>query len=1060
MFTALACSAAVLIHVRKFAAGQRAFTPLVSQLMRRAAAGLSRSACVDSNAGRREDGSDGQSLKKPGNHVSVVDKRKREFESARDYRSEAGARSRGPWIEGWVPDETRSREGSASDAAKSIDSSLARVPSHLSLDRGRYRQADNSVMEREARLTDEPGRVRRAGAFNDDVPGQESPSDRSVRPFVPTSSDRIPGGTGAQKPRYLPQRQQQGQQQGQPRQRGQQAQQHPHQHHQHQHQHQHQQHQHQQQQGQGQSSRSLPAHAPHGQRQNYHQQQQQQQQARPHIAGYGSAPHDGRYHRVGPDTNRDHQGHGQGTARPTHAASQTGQVPHVRFSQGPSRQHQQHQQQQQQHQQHRQRPQGYSRGSGDQPGHVRHEHRYSYQQSHTQQGYAHYPRPHASSHPQQQQYQNQQYQHQQRQQQRAGTAPSHTVHGGVYSWSAIRMRETAFLYDAPHRGWWPKWGEEGGGSEHTGASGCAVPGTPHYATAPLPRMWRQVIRLRECARIPSQPSGGGGHALLAANAPLLAAPLPGAPPPDVPAPGVGQEGDSLLRDSGVVLSGTQMNASADVGGTSSMRAEGPHHHGPCGGSAGVAPLNTQNTRGSAPSGAPAGAGTPGTRDKVGADDGRQQDKVGAEDTEDAEVEFLRLLLPGTSFAPPGGHAVSSVAPSLSGVRAANHLSAPVLDQRPQLVLDQAWQQERLVPPVNIAGGMLEVGGRVPEAAACMVASEPAAATAAASATGNLMGGTKGRVSPLRVMSFNLLAQHLLEDHRAELYRHTPDHATSPGVRFQRQVAEILAHAPAVACLQEVDDFGALYAALRGKGYDGLYQKRTGVRRDGCATFWLTSRLRLVTYEGIEFARHGFNDNVALITALEILGGEEGGGRVLRAQLGSAPPGAVSSLAGAPTLGNGAPFFQGVYASTPGGVDPPLQAASASQAGPDSLSSGASPPGPVVLVANTHTLFNPKRGDLKLGQLRTLTRRLQQMAGEMAKGGWEASAGVGELPVGRQQVAGERGWGGVSPIPRRSKPARPTRRVKSEEGRSRVISRKGAGSSMRSPPPPPSSSAAT
>ena len=39
------------------------------------------------------------------------------------------------------------------------------------------------------------------------------------------------------------------------------------------------------------------------------------------------------------------------------------------------------------------------------------------------------------------------------------------------------------------------------------------------------------------------------------------------------------------------------------------------------------------------------------------------------------------------------------------------------------------------------------------------------------------------------------------------------------------------------------------------GYVGVYQKRTGSHMDGSAIFYLTSRLSLVQWSGVEYQKH-------------------------------------------------------------------------------------------------------------------------------------------------------------------------------------------------------------
>ncbi len=51
---------------------------------------------------------------------------------------------------------------------------------------------------------------------------------------------------------------------------------------------------------------------------------------------------------------------------------------------------------------------------------------------------------------------------------------------------------------------------------------------------------------------------------------------------------------------------------------------------------------------------------------------------------------------------------------------------------------------------------------------------------------------------------------------------------------EREVGALL---PDVLCLQEVDRWEEVRAALAPLGYEGAYVQRTGGRGDGCATLW-------------------------------------------------------------------------------------------------------------------------------------------------------------------------------------------------------------------------------
>uniref|UniRef100_J3L1T2 Endonuclease/exonuclease/phosphatase domain-containing protein n=2 Tax=Oryza brachyantha TaxID=4533 RepID=J3L1T2_ORYBR len=136
-------------------------------------------------------------------------------------------------------------------------------------------------------------------------------------------------------------------------------------------------------------------------------------------------------------------------------------------------------------------------------------------------------------------------------------------------------------------------------------------------------------------------------------------------------------------------------------------------------------------------------------------------------------------------------------------------------------------------------------------------------------------------------------------------------------RKEKLVFEFGLWSPDILCLQEVDNFTDLEQAMATRGYDGIWKMRTGNATDGCAIFWRTARFQLRYKEDIEFNKLDLRDNVAQICVLE-----------------SVTPGNMQ---------------------TESSPSHPQQAKQ-------------------IVVCNTHVLYNPKRGDIKLGQVRTLLDR--------------------------------------------------------------------------------------
>lgn len=122
--------------------------------------------------------------------------------------------------------------------------------------------------------------------------------------------------------------------------------------------------------------------------------------------------------------------------------------------------------------------------------------------------------------------------------------------------------------------------------------------------------------------------------------------------------------------------------------------------------------------------------------------------------------------------------------------------------------------------------------------------------------------------------------------------------------------EIARYTPSILCFQEVDRFDDLNRILQKDGFRGVYQARTGDACDGCAIFWKDELFSLLQEDKIEFKRFGLRDNVAQFCVLKMNQKHIDDAENLQAQ-------------------------------------PPRS----------------------IVVGNIHVLFNPSRGDIKLGQVR-------------------------------------------------------------------------------------------
>ncbi|KAF8115869.1 hypothetical protein N665_0025s0312 [Sinapis alba] len=168
-----------------------------------------------------------------------------------------------------------------------------------------------------------------------------------------------------------------------------------------------------------------------------------------------------------------------------------------------------------------------------------------------------------------------------------------------------------------------------------------------------------------------------------------------------------------------------------------------------------------------------------------------------------------------------------------------------------------------------------------------------------------------------VLSYNILADYLANDHWGNLYFHIPRNMLSWGWRKNRIVFELGLWSADIMCLQEVDKFQDLEEELKHRGYSGIWKMRTGNAVDGCAIFWRSNRFKLVHEESIQFNQLSLRDNVAQICVFETL---------------------LNSHA------------------------------KENEASPSESCSRR------VVICNIHVLYNPKRGDFKLGQVRTLLEK--------------------------------------------------------------------------------------
>nr|XP_040055798.1 protein angel homolog 1 isoform X2 [Gasterosteus aculeatus aculeatus] len=174
---------------------------------------------------------------------------------------------------------------------------------------------------------------------------------------------------------------------------------------------------------------------------------------------------------------------------------------------------------------------------------------------------------------------------------------------------------------------------------------------------------------------------------------------------------------------------------------------------------------------------------------------------------------------------------------------------------------------------------------------------------------------------LTVMSYNVLAQDLLEAN-GELYTHCPLEVLDWSNRCRLLLDEIQKWKPDILCLQEVQEnhyHQQLCPVLSDMGYTCVFKRRTGTKTDGCATCYRSSGFSEVSVATLEFFKPEVapldRHNVAIVLLLRPVFTE-----------------------GSEVKARGLP----------------------------------------LCVANTHLLFNPRRGDVKLAQLAVMLAEIDRV----------------------------------------------------------------------------------
>ena len=129
---------------------------------------------------------------------------------------------------------------------------------------------------------------------------------------------------------------------------------------------------------------------------------------------------------------------------------------------------------------------------------------------------------------------------------------------------------------------------------------------------------------------------------------------------------------------------------------------------------------------------------------------------------------------------------------------------------------------------------------------------------------------------LRVLSYNVLAQNLLQGH-PYLYRNSPDYALKWNYRWEGIRSEVDDLSPDVVCLQEVqmedpNYFDSSYIPFFSqRGYRHVAKKRTGDKKDGCVIFFKGDKFTLDCVSEMEYNIPRISvlnrDNIGLVCRL-------------------------------------------------------------------------------------------------------------------------------------------------------------------------------------------------
>ncbi|ESW24757.1 hypothetical protein PHAVU_004G157500 [Phaseolus vulgaris] len=189
---------------------------------------------------------------------------------------------------------------------------------------------------------------------------------------------------------------------------------------------------------------------------------------------------------------------------------------------------------------------------------------------------------------------------------------------------------------------------------------------------------------------------------------------------------------------------------------------------------------------------------------------------------------------------------------------------------------------------------------------------------------NCMGQNSELQDKIVVVSYNILGVENASNH-LDLYSNIPHRLLRWDRRKRLILEEINNYNASILCFQEVDHFNDLDNLFQNSGFKGIYKARTGEAQDGCAVFWKDKLFNLLHQEDIEFQRFGMRNNVAQLCILE--------------------------------------------------ANHDKKESDACNLTPMEPSTGKRR----FVVGNIHVLFNPNRGDIKLGQVRILLDKAYKLS---------------------------------------------------------------------------------